>query len=236
MTRRPRIAAALAAAAACAALGAPPATAHPGHGNQVVNLSNTQFSPAVFSVFQGDTVAWSWNGPDTNHSVTADPGQAEQFDSDPAGPPDSATHPVGSSFAYVFRTPGRYTYYCKNHPGMRGTVEVKKIDATPPQIAAIKVRPSRFCRRCKRPLLEVALSEDANVSGQLERRKRGRWIVARTIGQMFFPRGRNRKPVPVGNLAPGRYRLVLAARDNTGNSSGIRRAAFTVRARSRSRR
>ncbi len=140
MTRRTRTAVALAVVATSAAL-ASAAAAHPGHGNQVVNLSNTQFSPALFSVFEGDSVVWSWTGPDTDHSVTADPGQAEQFDSDPGGPPSSATHPVGSSFVHVFRTAGRYSYYCKNHPGMRATVEVKKIDATPPRLAAIKVKP-----------------------------------------------------------------------------------------------
>jgi plastocyanin len=222
--------AALAASVLLLPGGAP---GHPGHGNQVVNLANTQFTPASYSIYEGDVVVWSWAGPDTNHSVTADPGQAEQFDSDPTGPPTSESHPVGSSFTHVVRRAGRYTYFCKVHPTMRGSVEVKKLDASRPQISAIRVKPRRFCRRCRRPVLEVAVSEDVNVSGELERRKRGRWRPVRTIGQMFFPAGRRRKPISIGGLRPGRYRLVLAARDATGNSSKVHRVPFTVRPRRR---
>lgn len=235
MTRGRSILGALVAMIAGGVLAAGSAPGHPGHGNRVVNISGQQYSPAAVSLYEADSVVWNWTGPDTDHSVTAEPGQAEQFDSDPGRVPGIGDHAVGDSFSHVFKTPGRYTYYCKRHPSMRGTVEVKKIDATAPTVTVVRVRPRRLCRtrkkRCARPFLEVAVSEDVNVSGQLERRTRRGWRLVRSVGPMFFPTGPNRKPLRTGALRPGRYRLVVAARDSSGNSSGVERVPFAVRRR-----
>jgi hypothetical protein len=66
------------------------AAAHPGHGPEQVLVGRGAFTLPKVTIGTGDTVVWLWSGPDLVHSVTADPGQAESFDSDPsgtAGPP-----------------------------------------------------------------------------------------------------------------------------------------------------
>src|SRR5688572_12196058 len=60
--------------------------AHPGHGLEPVVVDGDSFAyePATVTVGVGDSLVWTWDGNlFNNHSVTADPGQAEQFDSDP---------------------------------------------------------------------------------------------------------------------------------------------------------
>src|ERR687884_1486227 len=80
-------------------------------------------APATVQIDPGDTVHWTFSGPDTNHSVTADAGQTEMFDSDPGN--DVPNHMVGDPFDWTFRTPGSFTYYCKVHPfTMKGRVNV----------------------------------------------------------------------------------------------------------------
>jgi plastocyanin len=81
------------------------AAAHPGHGPVRVDVRGLAFRPAAIRVGTGDTVLWVWTGPDLDHTVTADPGQAEQFDSDPSGTP---AHGPNDSFAHRFSGPGTY--------------------------------------------------------------------------------------------------------------------------------
>src|SRR3954467_1949865 len=57
-----------------------------------VKIQNFSFMPASITIGQGDTVTWTWAGPDTNHSVTSDPNQAHSLDSDPARTPTPAHH------------------------------------------------------------------------------------------------------------------------------------------------
>ena len=63
---------------------------HPGHGPVRVDVGDGAFKPADIRIGTGDTVLWVWSGPDLDHTVTADPGQAEQFDSDPGGTPTTS--------------------------------------------------------------------------------------------------------------------------------------------------
>ena len=81
----------LLATALALGIGAAPAAAAD------VNIGGFAFSPSSVTIAQGETVTWHFAGPDTNHSVTSDPGQADSWDSDPGRPPSSADHPPGAS-------------------------------------------------------------------------------------------------------------------------------------------
>ena len=204
----------------------------PGHYGDRVDIAEFKFSPSEASVVVGDTVNWVWRGPDTDHSVTADPGQAEQFDSDPAGPPAPGAHQVGEIFSHTFRSTGRFTYHCRTHPSMRGTVTVGEgPDTTAPAIGSMRVRPTTFCtgRGCRRPWLEIEVTESAALHAQVQRRDGRRWRRARDYPLIFLRPGRNRKRLSVAGLRPGRYRLLARASDNSGNDSRTHATAFAVR-------
>src|SRR4051812_11469533 len=106
---------ALAAALACAAFPAV-ADPHPGHGPPTIYIADLKYQPDSLTVLAGDAVVWVWNGPDTNHSVTADPGQAMAFDSDPDN--SAPNHAVGDGFSVTFDKVGTFTYACKVHSFM----------------------------------------------------------------------------------------------------------------------
>src|SRR3954469_7640418 len=160
---------ALATSAILFAIGAAPAQAAD------VHISNFSFSPTPITIAQGDTVTWHWAGPDTNHSVTSDPNQADSFDSDPGRTPTSADHLPGSTFDHTFNTPGTFTYICKVHTSMHGKVIVNApggeppADTIAPAITSAKATGGRKCgrkaKKCKpRPTtVNFNLSEDAQV-------------------------------------------------------------------------
>src|SRR5688572_240194 len=142
----------LIAAVTTAVAWSPSAGGHPGHGPGTVGIGDNRFSPAKLTVAVGDTTIWFWNGPDTNHSVTSDSGQDERFDSDPDTAPVLVSHEKGDSFAHRFDHTGTFTYACKVHPAMRGTIVVTKAparDTTRPRITNLRVTPERASRSAR---------------------------------------------------------------------------------------
>ena len=210
--RRPRAAvgAAAATAAALAVLAGPALSA-----DQTVSVANNRYSPSEVTINQNEKVTWRFDGPDTNHSVTSDPGQAESFDSDPGRNPSSVDHPPGSTFSHTFTRTGSFTYYCKVHPSMRGRVNVTAPGQAPPpggeprpgqppaggagddppRIGSVRVSPTSLCarrtRRCRTVAgrLRFRLSEDASVRARIElvraARRRARGS-ARLVRSMSF--------------------------------------------------
>ena len=80
----------------------------------------------------GWTVTWSWAGPDTNHTVTTDPGQPDSLESHPGVPIGQvAGPPAGGTYSHTFTTPGAFTYFCRVHPSMRGKVVVDEASTSP---------------------------------------------------------------------------------------------------------
>jgi plastocyanin len=194
-------------------LAGAPAAAHPGHGADVVAVEgdNFRYAPETITVGVGDAVVWFWQGEVArNHSVTADPGQAEQFDSDPQGPPSNQTHPVGDSFSHVFRNEGRFTYHCRVHPSMQGAVEVV---ALPDPGRPLKLSNLRADASGRRLEVRFRLSKAADVVARIAHRRGDRWRAVKTLDRRAA-RGQNRFGMAVGNLGPGRYRLSLAAYDD----------------------
>jgi len=82
----------------------------PGTGQQVA-IANFAFNPKALTVSKGTTVSWT-NGDTTAHTVTFDNG------------PDCGQVNAGQSTTITFNTSGTFTYHCKIHPTMTGTVTV----------------------------------------------------------------------------------------------------------------
>ncbi len=205
----------------------PPALGHPGHGPAEVRVGDDFFRPDSPTVATGDSVVWKWTGPAGNHSVTADAGQQESFDSDPGKQASEIEHTTGYVFAHTFTHVGRFTYYCRVHPAMRGAVEVIALpppDVTRPKLTGVSLSPRRVATRA---YLRLTASEAATVVGRIDRRTRGGWRVTRTF---YFraPKGRLRRRVRVQGLAPGPYRLRLVAYDNASNSSPTSKLRFRM--------
>jgi plastocyanin len=202
-----------------------------------VTIQNFQFNPSTVTIAQGDTVTWHYAGPDTNHSVTSDPGQADSWDSDPEHPPSAADHVPGSTFARTFSVPGSFTYFCKVHPTMRGTVKVTgaggeppapaPADTTAPALTGVKAKGGQTCsrraRHCnpKPTTVRFTLSEDAKVRVAAAGRKSATVTRAAQAGA-------NTVKISPRRLPPGRYRLSLSATDSAGNSSPTLHVRVTV--------
>jgi len=76
----------------------------------VNTASSNIFSPATTTINHGQSVCWQ-NSSSVTHTVTDDGGA---FD---------VNLPVGQIYVHTYPTAGTYTYHCKIHPGMTGTVK-----------------------------------------------------------------------------------------------------------------
>jgi len=84
---------------------------------QLPNLVNAgaydrYFTPGTMTVLPGTTVRWTNYGSHA-HTVTAADGSWDSGDLAP-----------GATYAVTFFFPGTYTFHCRHHKGMRGTVVV----------------------------------------------------------------------------------------------------------------
>src|SRR3954463_532411 len=186
-----------------------------------VSISNFAFMPPSITIGQGDTVKWTWAGPDTNHSVTAKAGQADSFDSDPGRTPSSLDHPPGSTFSHTFNTPGTFSYICKVHSFMTGKVVVNGppgSDTTPPALSKVSATGGRKCRKgqknCKgKPtVLRFTLSEAGTVKVRVPKHKAANVTRAGRAGS-------NTIKFSTSKLPPGKWTLNLSATDSSGNTS-----------------
>src|SRR4051794_925691 len=188
-----------------------------------VTIKNFAFAPAAVTINQGDSVTWTWAGPDTNHSVTSDPNQADSFDSDPDGPPTAADHLPGLTFAHTFNTSGTFTYLCKVHSFMTGKVVVNgpngepPPDTTAPAFSKVSASGGRKCKRgaknckAKPTTVRFTLSEDARVKLTVPKHP------AANLTRSFKAGSRNVK-LSVKKLPPGKYTVKLTATDGAGNA------------------
>jgi plastocyanin len=87
-----------------------------------VSITNFKFDPAALQIAVGDSVQWSNDSPNQQHSATSDDG-GKTFDSKLLDPMKPGQPP--SSFTYTFKTAGTYPYHCTKHTNMKGTVTVQ---------------------------------------------------------------------------------------------------------------
>jgi plastocyanin len=242
-----RVRSAAAAFLAVAAPAALPAASggHPGHGPTQVDVESQSYAPSEITVLVGDTVLWVWTGrsdrgaPQTNHTVTSEPGQAESFESDPDKPPQLVSHREGDVFGHRFTQTGTFTYLCRVHPHMRGRVTVRAPEPPNPppspapdgstvELSSVRLRPGRVCRSRRRcatsARLGFTLSEAARVEVRLTR-------VDRLVRSWALDRGPGRHALRVRarGLRPGSYRLTAQAT----TPAGARSAAVSRRLRVR---
>jgi plastocyanin len=223
--------------AALALIAAPaPGLGHPGHGPIEVQVGDDYFRPTETRVATGDTVVWKWLGPSGDHSVSADPGQAESFDSDPGKEQSAIDHTPGFAFTHRFTRAGRFTYRCRVHPAMSGEVTVSAPaprDVERPVISKLSVQPSRVCpsssSRCRatRAYIHLSLSEPATVVGRIDRGTARGWKLQRTF-DFDVRKGRARHRLHVRGFAPGPYRIRLVAYDYANNRSPSKRVRFRI--------
>jgi plastocyanin len=77
-----------------------------------VTIKDFSFGPATINIKAGDSVTWLNQGP-TTHTATATDGSF-----------DSGNLPKGKSFSHTFSKSGTFSYICKPHPFMKGTIVV----------------------------------------------------------------------------------------------------------------
>ena len=203
-------------------------SAHPGHAVAQVDVGQNRFEPAEIEIFVGDGINWVFRGPDTNHSITADPDQIETFDSDPGNP--APLHAIDDTYYHDFYGLGTYTYHCKVHPEMRGTIRVR--NPQPPALYSAKVKPAELCngRGCPDPKLKVKVDQTANVVGAIERKDKN-WQEVREVGPTLVEAGKNTLPLDIKGLSPGKYRAVVRATDEFSLASERQKAEFVIRNR-----
>jgi plastocyanin len=191
---------------------AAPASPHGGHGPVPVDIANFKFTPSAVTLVQGDSIIWTWRGPDTNHSVTADSGQSMTFDSDPGRTP---AHPPGDGYAVTFNDVGTFTYHCKVHASMTGTVTVQAppapVTAAPPQLTKVSVAPRHFHRSTT-----VRYTVDGPVTLRALLRK-GRKLVKEI--DFNAPPGPGKHKLTFRKIKPGKYVLRLVAVDTSSGKS-----------------
>lgn len=100
-----------------AACGGPERTSSASAASNAVTISGFLFKPEKLTVPAGTTVTWA-NHDDIAHTVTAGAPEA------PSGAFDSGDRVKDETFAHAFDAPGTFAYFCKNHNGMRGAVDV----------------------------------------------------------------------------------------------------------------
>jgi plastocyanin len=201
-----------------------PAPAHPGHFARV-DVAGYAFSPATVTIEAGEEVLWSWSGLDRDHSVTAEPGQAEAWDSDPAGV--SGPAPADRGFSHVFRTPGTYSYVCKVHAGMRGSVIVTPVasaDLTPPRVTRLRVAGRARTRLDVRFRLDEAAEVELALD-RLGRRGGAKRVLTRVVRAES---GAVRAALRVGRLGRGAHRLSVLAIDGNDNAGDPVRARVAL--------
>lgn len=85
-----------------------------------VTIQDFSFTKNSITVPIGTAVRWSNNG-SANHTVTSDSGNELE----------SGTLAKSDTYLHTFNTNGTYTYHCKFHPGMTGTIVVKPVNEVP---------------------------------------------------------------------------------------------------------
>jgi plastocyanin len=206
-----------------------------------VKIANTAFSPGTVSIHVGEKVTWNWAGPDRNHTVTSDSGQAESFESTP-GVPDAAVTdgPPGETFSHTFGQTGSFSYHCRVHSFMQGKVNVVAagtplpVDTTPPSTKLKIVGESPVtASRTGRLKVKVTVNEAATekLAVKLGRKTIARKTVKFSKAQtktvtLRLSRSARRS---LSGRRTARIAVTASATDKAGNKAKTKRKTGTLR-------
>ena len=186
-----------------------------------VNVGNNAFAPAEITVTAGDTVTWTWVGPDTNHSTTTTAEGQTTWDSDPSNP--FPNHSVGDKFSWNYQFAGEFSYFCKTHSFMTGKITVvpRVNDPNGPPADTVGPEFGTLVIQLKQRRIKFSLDEPAKVVGRM------RGPIRKTL-KVSAKAGNNYLKLPK-RLKKGRYGVNIRATDAAGNESLVARAKFTIR-------
>jgi plastocyanin len=210
--------------------------------NRRISISNYQWSDPEIHIDLGEHVTWYWTGPDTVHSVTGTSDNAKQWDSDPGVLPN---HHVGDDFQLSFDHPGTYTFQCKLHSLVRGTIVVSgkpgdpssepdpvpknNVDLKKPLLKDARIAP-KFGKRGAP--LQYSISERAKLDVEYYRYKMGKKKYAgyaKYKSYVGYNRARIGVRKPHFKPKSGRYMIELRATDEDNNTSKVQRLGFRIR-------
>ncbi len=218
--------------------------------NRRIAIGDYRWSSPEIHLDLGEHVTWYWVGPDTIHSVTGTSANDAGWDSDPnSGIPN---HKVGDSFELTFSSPGTYTFQCKLHSTVRGTVEVSSkpgdpnaepdpippsnVDLTAPYVNGVSLKSRSFGKRGTK--LRYGIDERASVDAEfyrLVKRRHHRRPHRRYAGWQRWHGSVGFNQLRIANRSrhfrprPGRYRAVLRFTDAANNTARVRHLRFRIR-------
>lgn len=220
--------------------------------NTRISIHDFQWSQNA-SIDLGESVTWDWIGPDTLHSVTGQPDNATQWDSDPG---NVNPHPLGDTFSVVFNQPGVYNFQCKLHQSVRGTVTVSDtpgdpnsdpgpqaplaVDFEPPAFTNVYLNKTEWGPNGKGTTLNFAIDEKGTVSAdyyKLVKRKRkkktktvrvykGFHEWSNHIGYNYVGFGKRRGDF---KAKPGKYVALVNATDESFNAAPTVKLKFKIK-------
>lgn len=213
--------------------------------NRRVAIGDYQWSLSEIHLDLGEHVTWYWVGPDTMHSVTGTSPNAAGLDSDPNE--FTPSHSLGDSFQLSFDRPGSYTFQCRLHSSVRGTVFVSpdpgdpvtevdpiprpNFDLRPPHMNDVRLAGRTFGRRGT--TLRLGIDERSKIDADYYRLRHGRrgdfagWRTWRAhVGYneySFAARGKR------FGAEPGRYVAIIRATDTSHNTGPRKLRRFRIR-------
>lgn len=205
----------------------------------------------------GESVTWDWIGPDTAHSVTGPGPGGRQIDSDPGN--SFPFHVPGSTFTVSFDEPGQYTFACKLHSIVRGTVTVSSnpgdpnsdpgpppsvsFDGTAPDVREVRLTSQVLGARGKGTGLKFTSDERASADVDYFRLvRRGNRTIRRFAGYQEWTVFVGFNTVRFGaqterfKARAGRYLGLLRVDDGNGNSTRAFPLRFEIKAKPKKRR
>jgi len=210
--------------------------------NRRISISDYQWSNDQVDIDLGEHVTWYWTGPDTMHSVTGQPPNASQWDSDPGSLPK---HNIGDNYQLSFDQPGIYHFQCKIHSLVRGTVVVSNTPGDPSSepdpvpksnvdLKAPRMRKLELARKFgpSGSPLRYSLDEAGKLDVEYyrySRKGKKRYAGYATYkAYVGYNRARIGKRKPHFKPKPGRYLVELRVTDKSNNVSKPKKKRFRI--------
>lgn len=211
--------------------------------NRRVAISDYKWSQQDLDIDLGEHVTWYWTGPDTMHSITGQPPNASQWDSDRGTLP---RHNIGDRYQVSFDEPGTYQFQCKIHSLVRGTVTVSNtpgdpkaepdpvpksnVDLKAPKLRGVHL-PAKFGPRGAP--LKYSLNEPARLDIEYYRYSRTgkRRFAGYATYKSFVGYNSARIGVKKRHFKPkrgSRYMIELRVTDDSNNTSKAKRRKFKI--------